>query len=216
MAETVSVIRAYRHGDLARMRQICVRTGAAGTDATGRWSSDELLPDVYLEPYVTAAPDWAWVVDEGNGPLGYLVATPNTRRFVAWWKKRWTPWFAERYPAPGTGHPSMPLGDEDALVQRGHDPSHLLVPEVDEYPAHLHIDLLPEAQGRGYGRALIENALIPALAQARVPGVHLGVDPANTTARSFYVKVGFEELPSSAPDAPLLGRWISPRPSRGR
>ena len=87
----------------------------------------------------------------------------------------------------------------------------LLIPEVDEYPAHLHIDLLPEAQGRGFGRALIENALITALSHAGVPGVHLTMDPANAPARAFYTAVGFEDLPSSTPDSPVLGRWISPR-----
>lgn len=200
-------IRRYRSDDLVALRKICVRTGAAGGDATGRWSSDELLPDLFLEPYVTASPEWTWVVDEGDGPLGYLVAVPSTRRFVNWWQHKWTPWFTERYPAP-----EEPYSAEEQLVQRGYDPGTLLVPEVDEYPAHLHIDLLPSAQGRGYGRALIENVLIPSLAKAGVPGVHLGVEARNLAARGFYTAVGFEELPSSTPDAPLLGRWIPPRP----
>lgn len=208
MTRTVdSRIRPYRSADLARLRQICVRTGAAGGDAVGRWSNDELLPDLFLEPYVTASPEWAWVVDEGEGPVGYLVAVPSTRRFVDWWRHKWAPWFVERYPAPG-----QPYTDEDELVQRGHDPEVLLVPEVDEYPAHLHIDLLPEAQGRGYGRALIENVLIPSLAKVGVPGVHLVMDAVNTAARGFYSAVGFVELPSSTPSSPVLGRWIPPRP----
>jgi GNAT superfamily N-acetyltransferase len=200
-------IRPYRTEDLARLREICVLTGAAGGDATGRWSTDDLLPDLFLEPYVTASPEWAWVVDEGDGPVGYLVAVPRTRRFVQWWREKWTPWFAERYPTP-----EEPYSDEESLVQRGYDPSVLIVPEVDEYPAHLHIDLLPAAQGRGYGRALIENMLIPTLAQAGVQGVHLSMDPANTPARAFYGAVGFVDLPSSSPKGPLLGRWIPPRP----
>jgi ribosomal protein S18 acetylase RimI-like enzyme len=31
------------------------------------------------------------------------------------------------------------------------------------------------------------------------------MDPANTGARAFYDRLGFHELPSSRPDAPLLG-----------
>jgi hypothetical protein len=45
-------IRPYRTEDLARLREICVLTGAAGGDATGRWSTDHQMPDLYLEPYV--------------------------------------------------------------------------------------------------------------------------------------------------------------------
>ncbi len=199
-------LRPYRSGDLSRLREICVRTGAAGSDATGRWSSDDLLPDLFLEPYVTASPDWAWVVDEGEGPVGYLVAVPSTRRFVRWWREKWTPWFADRYPEP-----NEPFSAEEELVHRGRHPEVLEIPELDEYPAHLHIDLLPGFQGRGYGRALIENMLIPALQGAGVPGVHLTMDPANRPARAFYEAVGFVELPSSTPDCPALGRWIPPR-----
>lgn len=203
-------IRPYRAEDLTRLREICVRTGAAGGDASGRWSSDELLPDLFLEPYVTASPEWAWVVDEGDGPVGYLVAVPRTRRFVGWWRQKWTPWFAERYPMLDAADGER--SEEQILVRRGHEPEVLLIPEVDEYPAHFHIDLLPGHQGRGYGRALIENMLIRSLSRAGVPGVHLTLDPANASAQAFYSAVGFEPLPSSTPDAPALGRWIPPRP----
>ncbi|MFT4284125.1 MAG: GNAT family N-acetyltransferase [Protaetiibacter sp.] len=199
-------LRAYRAGDLARLREICVLTGAAGWDATGRWSTDELLPDLFLEPYVTASPEWAWVVDEGDGPIGYLVAVPRTDRFVRWWRAKWTPWFAERYPEP-----DEPYSPEEELVRRGYHPEVLEIPELEEYPAHFHIDLLPGHQGRGYGRGLIENLLIPALAAAGIPGVHLTMDPANSAARAFYEAVGFTPLPSSTADAPALGRWIPPR-----
>jgi ribosomal protein S18 acetylase RimI-like enzyme len=76
--------------------------------------------------------------------------------------------------------------------------------ELDRYPAHLHIDLLPENQGQGLGRTLLDT-LRSALAARGVPGVHLGMDPANTRARAFYDRYGFHELPSHSPDAPLLG-----------
>ncbi len=192
-------IRPYRSSDLTRLRQICVLTGNAGGDATGMHSTDDLLPDVFLEPYVTFAPGWAWVVDKGAGPLGYIVAVSDTPAFVAWWRDRWTPWFAERYPRP-----DVPFSDEEELVLRGYRPGVLEIPEAAEYPAHLHIDLLPEAQGRGYGRALI-GVLRRELEKAGVPGVTAALDPANASARPFYDRLGFVELPSSTPDAPLLG-----------
>ena len=133
-------IRRFRLDDLTRLREICVLTGAAGGDATGRWSTDELLPDLFLEPYLTFAPDWAWGIDLGDGPVGYLVAVPDTRRFVSWWRAKWAPWFAVRYTRPGP-----PYSPEEELVERGFEPQVLLMPELHEYPAHLHIDLCPQA-----------------------------------------------------------------------
>jgi ribosomal protein S18 acetylase RimI-like enzyme len=84
--------------------------------------------------------------------------------------------------------------DQRLASQIHHPPP---VPDVAaRYPSHLHIDLLPEAQGRGYGRALLDR-LLAGLADAGSPGVHLGVDPANTGALGFYRRWGFTELAHS-------------------
>ena len=62
-----------------------------------------------------------------------------------------------------------------------------------EYPAHLHIDLLPQLQGLGCGRKLME-VFFNALRELEVPGLHLGVDSANEGAIKFYEKLGFSVL----------------------
>lgn len=200
------MIRPYDPRDLARLREICVRTGAAGGDATGRWSSDDLLPDLFVEPYTTFAPGWAFVVELDHVVQGYLVAVSSTPAFISWWRDTWTPWFATVYPRPGE-----PYSEEEELVRRGFEPEVLEIAELDEYPAHLHIDLLPAAQGRGWGSKLI-GRLRSELADVGVPGVHVSLDPENVAARGFYERIGFRELPSSTPAAPLLG--VPTRPER--
>ena len=64
---------------------------------------------------------------------------------------------------------------------------------VAGYPSHLHVDLLPDRQGEGWGRRLLET-LFDALAATGSPGVHLGVAGANTQAIGFYRRMGFVEL----------------------
>ncbi|ULQ59525.1 GNAT family N-acetyltransferase [Brucepastera parasyntrophica] len=59
-----------------------------------------------------------------------------------------------------------------------------------DYPAHLHIDLLPDIQGRGYGTVLI-NTVFNTLREKKCPGVHLNVDFANAAALEFYRKKDF-------------------------
>lgn len=71
---------------------------------------------------------------------------------------------------------------------------------------HLHIDLLPRAQSRGLGRALI-GELLGRLAAAGSPGVHLSVDPRNTAAIDFYDRLGFRRLPAGS--AVLMGRTLA-------
>ncbi len=204
------MIRPYEPGDLGRLREICLLTGASGGDATGLFSSDDLLPDLFLEPYVTFAPGWAWVVElegpDGAQLQGYLVAVSHTRAFTSWWSDTWTPWFATLYPRP-----DEPYSEEERLVLRGYHPDEILIAEVDEYPAHLHVDLLPAAQGQGWGTKLV-GRLRSELADVGVPGVFACLDAQNVTAPGFYRRIGFAELPSSTAEAPVYG--IATRPER--
>ncbi len=202
-------IRPYQPGDRDAVSEICLRTAAGGGDATGVYSDDALMPEVFALPYVTYAPDLAFVVDDGHGrAVGYVIAVADTRAFVEWWRREWAPGFRARHPQPGpaTGHD--PGFTEAQLLDAGANPERMLIAELDDYPAHLHIDLLPELQGQGFGRRLIDT-LRSALADRGVPGVHLGMDAANIGARAFYDRLGFHELPSSRPEAPLLGMSTS-------
>ncbi|GAA4726896.1 hypothetical protein GCM10023216_17080 [Isoptericola chiayiensis] len=215
-------IRPFRPTDRAAVAEICVRTAAGGGDARGVYSDDMLMPDVYALPYVEHSPELAFVVVDhdagtpGDDPLtvtdgrllGYVLAVADTAAFASWWDREWTPEFVRRHPAPGPTTPAEPGYTEQALLRDGADPQRMLRGlvhgELATHPAHLHIDLVPEAQGHGLGRRLI-TTIRAALAERGVPGVHLGYDPANTGARAFYDRLGFEELASHAPDRPLLG-----------
>lgn len=169
------------------MRHVCLLTGDSGADATGRWSDDGLIPDVYLEPYLRYPEGLAWVVDKGDGVTGYVVAVTDTTDFVSWWRRSWVSEFVDR-------HGSTAQRDEDKwLFDGGTQPERLLNSAVlKAFPAHLHIDLLPEAQGRGLGRALLQT-LGGELDRRGVPGVHLGVGEDNLAATAFYRRLGFDE-----------------------
>lgn len=80
------------------------------------------------------------------------------------------------------------------------------VPEVAAYPAHLHIDLLPDRQGLGRGRELM-RALLEALGDRGAPAVHLVMAKANEPARAFYDRMGFHEIEARIDDSVVcLGR----------
>lgn len=191
------MIRSYRDGDRADVYDVCVRTAAAGGDARGRYVSDDLPGDIWAGPYLELEPDLAFVVTvpeprAGERVAGYILGTADTRRFVDRYRAEWLPRFAALYP------------EVDDDTRAGHGPERMLVPGVDEYPAHLHIDLLPELQRQGWGRGLMRRFLAAA-AERGAPAAHLGFDPANTGAAAFYERLGFRPLPASRPDAPLYG-----------
>ena len=71
----------------------------------------------------------------------------------------------------------------------------------------MHLNLLPQAQGQGHGRALIDT-LCDALCAAGSPGVHLGVGRRNERAVGFYAHIGLELL-AVEPDAMFFGRSLT-------
>src|SRR5690625_4827608 len=89
---------------------------------------------------------------------------------------------------------SVPAGFLDArLIERIHAAPRTAAELTDKWPAHVHIDLLPVVQGQGMGRATM-IALLDLLRAAGAPGVHLGVDPANTGAVAFYERLGYQRF----------------------
>jgi ribosomal protein S18 acetylase RimI-like enzyme len=179
-------IRPYRPADLDAVYDICVRTADAGGDARGQFSDDRLVGDVFAANYVTLEPEHAHVIDDGAGSaVGYVLGTADTERFVRRCRDEWLPSVGGRY----DGSDPRDLGLLTLLRQ----PERMLVPGLADHPAHLHIDLLPEVQGRGLGRALMD-AFLAGLHAAGVARVHLGVSPLNTGARAFYDRLGFTEI----------------------
>lgn len=185
----MSRIRPYRREDQAAIFDICVKTADAGKDATGLFSDDDLWGLVFAVPYVQRHPDLAWVVEtDDERVVGYIVATDDTDGFEQWFRDEWWPRFAARFPRPL-------LADtrEERIIEYAYGRAPGREPNADRYPAHLHIDLLPETQGQGLGRKLIDT-LFAELDRRGVPGLHLAMDPANVGAARFYERLGMQRL----------------------
>lgn len=181
-------IRPFAAGDEPALAQICLLTADNGGDARGVLSDDGIWAEIFVLPYAARHPDLAFVVETDDGRVaGYVVCAPDTAQFEAWFRDEWWPRFAERWPRPGGGRD----GILDYAYQRGTAATLFAA----DYPAHLHIDLLPELQGQGWGRRLID-ALVAELRSRGVTGLHLVASADNTAALAFYPRVGFTALAS--------------------
>lgn len=190
-----AAIRPYRPEDREALDDICVRTAHNGQDSRPVYADPGIFPVTFAAPYVHLEPELAFVLDDGRGQaVGYILGTADTPRFVEAFRTRWLPLVVDRHPEP-LGASSTP---DEAIIRMLHHPERMLVPEVAAYPAHLHIDLLPEWQGRGHGRALMRTFL-GALHDRGVPAVHLSMVTANTPARAFYDRLGFHEIDVQGP-----------------
>ncbi|WP_432151590.1 GNAT family N-acetyltransferase [Streptomyces sp. bgisy029] len=209
---TEAILRPYRPEDRDALFDICVRTGHEGGDSRHLYEDPDLLPNIFAAPYVTLEPELAFVVEDGGRAVGYILGTADTASFVARYRSEWLPRLADRYPAPV--QPQSPSTPAEMMTGLLHAPERMVLPELDAYPAHLHIDLLPSHQRYGYGRALMETFLGALRAQG-VPAVHLSMVTANTAARAFYDRVGFHEIAVPEPGpVTYLGRNTAATPPR--
>ena len=180
-------LRPYRPGDLLALYDVCLRTGNSGEDARATYRDPLLLGHVYAAPYATLCPDTTFVLDNGARAVGYVLGVPDSLKYAARLEREWSPLLRSLYPLPEASD-TTPDARLIRAVHRGYQ-----VPVgqwLSQYPAHLHIDLLPVAQGGGHGRKLMET-LFAALRQRGVPGVHLGVGLSNVRAQGFYGRLGF-------------------------
>jgi ribosomal protein S18 acetylase RimI-like enzyme len=200
---TSPVIRPYRPEDRPALDDICIRTAHDGDDSRPHYADPGIFPVTFAAPYVHLEPDLAFVLDDGQGQaVGYILGAADTPRFAEAFRTAWLPLVAGRYPEP----PGPPRTPDEVMAGLLHHPERMVLPELATHPAHLHIDLLPEWQGRGYGRRLMRT-LLQALQGGGVPAVHLAMATANTRARAFYDRMGFEEIDVPEPGAATyLGR----------
>jgi GNAT superfamily N-acetyltransferase len=202
-------IRPYQESDEAAVRRICLLTGNNGSDGTALYTDPDLLSDIYAIPYTVLDPELCFVaVDKDDIAVGYIVGTPDSARYVQRFKDEWLPQVSSRHQEP----PKEPDWDNDiqaAMAWNLHHP--WSDPQVvADYPAHLHINLLPEAQGKGGGRALMQTFLDAALKHG-AEGAHLYVSLTNTNARAFYARLGFKPL--TLPGRESHGNSLVARPT---
>ena len=130
-----------------------------------------------------------------------MLGTADTERFYRTVLDAWLPPLVGRLPEPGPDPACW--GEDDRLLAELRSPTLTIPTDLAAYPAHLHIDVLPRAQGRGHGRRMVQT-LLTALVERGCVGVHLGVSPRNDRAIGFYRSLGFARVPSANPDADTL------------
>jgi GNAT superfamily N-acetyltransferase len=187
-------IRPYLPADLDDLYRVCVQTADSGQDATALFSDPMLPGHVFAAPYAIFEPSLAWVAEDATGVAGYVLGALDTGAFEQRLERDWWPALRARYPDPRQFADTR--SEQERFTLQGiHEPFRTDPALVSRYPSHLHIDLLPRLQGRGFGRRLIET-LLAGLRAGGSPGVHLHVGRANQRAARFYGHIGLTELPA--------------------
>ncbi|EGR49234.1 uncharacterized protein TRIREDRAFT_22257 [Trichoderma reesei QM6a] len=207
----MAFIRQYKPSDFDGMAHICRETlnPALASSAAGR----RLAPYVWTHQYTHLSPTTCFVLDDGAGqPVGYCIGCPDIAAFVA----DYDSYVTDVLDVSPEGEVTRPedleakgeplfLADgsvnEVALARLAYNPRLLLVEGNDdllaEYKATMHIDLLPEVQGMGWGRKLLERFVGSVEGVRRMRdgsesrGIWIGVAGDNGKVVPFYEKLGF-------------------------
>ncbi len=185
-------IRMYQPGDQQAAYHVCLKTGDHGKDGEPFYVDDpDALGRIYVGPYLRFAPELALMLEDEQGICGYALGVLDSRGFYQRYEQEWRPDLVRQFPAPGGDRANW--SRVEAAYHLYHHPDYFCPEPYDDYPSHLHIDLLPRAQGCGHGRHMIER-LVDLLGDQGSPGVHLGMSITNDPAYGFYKKLDFQEL----------------------
>jgi ribosomal protein S18 acetylase RimI-like enzyme len=188
-------IRKYQPKDFIPIEDIVYRTGFKGEDMTGLSFIDDkrlffLISIFYYPKY---EPEHCFVAVDAHTDkvVGFICGTPNTNQQETKYEKL-IPWriFLRTLGYTIWRYPKSFMN----LLKLNKARPDIGPSEFEEilavYPAHLHINLLPEAQRQGLGSRLMA-AFLDHLQFLDVPGVHLQTSSYNKKAIPFYSKLEF-------------------------
>ena len=185
-------IRLARAGDQPGAYHVCMKTGNFGKDGEPFYREDsDALGRIFVGPYLVYEPELSLILEDDQGVCGYALGAFDSLQFFARYEQEWRPKLCAQFPAP-TGDSAFWTRVQN-VHHWYHHPDYFMPEPYDAYPSHLHIDLLERAQGRGFGRRMLEQVM-DRLHERGSPGAHLGVSMLNTTAFGFYQRLGFREL----------------------
>ncbi len=172
-------IRPAEDKDLKDIEYICRMT--AGPQARQNEEIGRKISLTYSTYYARAEQSTSFVLDDNGKAVGYILCAPDYSRYVKDYRKNEVKQLWKINKLQSITAYFLPFG---------------YLPFKNKYPAHLHIDLLHDYQGNGYGSKMMET-LFEKLRSMNIPGVMLIVDKDNTGAQRFYERAGFSKITSA-------------------
>ncbi|MHA1946689.1 MAG: GNAT family N-acetyltransferase [Candidatus Hodarchaeales archaeon] len=202
-AKTLITIRPYQPEDRKGVIEIIHRTGYMGEDAKKYFDDKYLLALLFGIYYLDYEPESCFVALEKTTEdvVGYILSSLDTKIQTRIFKRRMIPKIAIRtflYTSWRYNRSFRVLLHIILDPEPPHDKLNLT-----DYPAHLHINVLPKYHRQGIGTKLI-NKLEEYLEKGKCKGIHLWTSERNVKALPFYLKKGFKLLYTSPPG---YGLW---------
>ncbi|MBN2146399.1 MAG: GNAT family N-acetyltransferase [Anaerolineales bacterium] len=185
------LIRAYTAADRPAVRQIYGEDEFARPRLLQRYPRmSEYLADE-MSYYPDYEPESLFVAELQGQVVGALQGAVDTARFEQLYQRHIRPLLFRRCLQGAYGWPDwLP-----AVLRTEWAGRHIKAPPVDrnQFPAHLHIGILPAWRRKGLGTAQMMR-YADYLRQRNIPGYHLFASSFHPLGLAFYRKLGLELL----------------------
>lgn len=191
-------IRALTAADQRAVGRIAYQTGFFGDSAERYFPCQPLFERLWVGPYFSG-PGLGFVAVLDGQTVGYIVGMSSEAAYTrALGQQIAGLW--RGLPCPGAAWQESVAF---LLRMKRYGGPHV---DTRQYPAHLHINLLPQARGHGLGAALLQ-AYLHEIRRRGVRGVYLSTTAENRAALRLYRSFGFEVLASQTTNlwTPWLG-----------
>lgn len=185
-----AAVRPYRPHDREAVLQIGADTAFFGAPIETYLDDRRIFMDGFYAYYTDYEPQHAWTAVCGGRVVGFLTGCTDTRAYQRVLLNIMVPRMLARLVRRRYRVGRKTLVYFMRLAQSRLQPGSPTA-DLERYPAHLHINLLPEARGRGLGERLMQSYL-QQLAGLGVGGAHLHTTSYNRAACHLYERLGFE------------------------
>ncbi|WP_417309174.1 GNAT family N-acetyltransferase [Devosia sp.] len=185
-------IRSFATADTDQLYAISLATGDLGGDASHLYDDAKLMGHVYAGAYAALEPALILVLVDDIGVSGFALGVPDTAGWELRLEREWWPPLRAYYSDP-IDYPEPERTPDQRRANMIHHPRMTPSEVSDAYPAHLHLNLLPRAQGRGWGTRLMRSWLLLAADQC-AEAVHVGANRGNERAVAFWRRSGFSPV----------------------
>ena len=187
------ILRAYEPADRSSVRRIACETANRGESADAIFPDREIVADLLTRYYTDAEPQSAWVADFEGRVVGYLTGCLDSRRYWRMMHWRVGPSAVLRAIARGACYRRETWRFVRAMMGTWRRGGFNRYVPLDEYPAHLHVNVQHGFRGQRVGTQLVERC-IAQVREAGLRGMHLAVRDDNQPARRLFERLGFREL----------------------
>lgn len=178
----------------------------------------QIAPYLWTLQYTHLSPGNCFVIDDSQGKaVGYVIGCPDVYAFAEAYPRYVSEVLQseqglrdvpapdqldalEPWSVPASGDSAKQRVNHRCMAQLAYSPRWLLLEGVEgksdlvgQYRATMHIDMIPEYQGQGWGRKLIERFAesVRTSGSDYGRGIHIGVSGENTEVVPFYEKLQF-------------------------